>query len=92
MIQHILLTAEIKSAIPDTVKIIHNFGEIQVRFSSLEDENDNYKAMYLTGDNAVVEGEQDEIVKWLKPFDGIPVGDGFPQGEHFTIMHIKEEL
>ena len=75
---------------PDTVKIIHNFGEIQVRFSSLEDNDD--KAMILNGDNAIVEGEQDEIIKWLKQFDGIPVGDGFPQGEQFTIMHIKEEL
>ncbi len=90
MIQHILLTPEIKSAMPDTVKITHNFGEIQVRFSSLDDNDD--KAMFLNGDNAIVEGEQDEIIKWLKQFDGIPVGDGFPQGEHFTIMHIKEEL
>jgi hypothetical protein len=93
MRQNILLTPEIKSAMPDTVKITHNFGEIQVRFASLDDETDNYKAMYLTGDNAVVEGDTQEFINWLKPFDGVAIGvGGSPQFEQFEIRHIKEEL
>ena len=89
MIQHILLTPEIKSAMPDTIKEVHNFGDIEVIFPAINKEDDD---MIIHGDNAIIEGEQDEIVKWLKEFDGVPVGDGFPQGEHFTIMHIKDDV
>jgi hypothetical protein len=49
--------------------------------------------MTLSGDNAIIEGEENDIVKWLKPFDGVAVGTGrSPQFEQFTIMHIKDEL
>ena len=90
MIQHILLTPEIKSAMPDSVKITHNFGEINVRFSSLEDGGE---PLILTGDNAVVEGDTQEFINWLKPFDGVAIGvGGSPQFEQFEIMYIKEEL
>ena len=43
----------------------------------------------MIGDNAVVRGETEEIVKWLKPFDGVAVGVGSPQMEKFEIKHIK---
>jgi len=89
MKQHLLLTPEIKSAMPDTITELHNFGRIDVIFPAIDDKE---KGMILSGDNAIVEGEQEEIVKWLMPFDAVPVGDGFPQGEHFTIMHIKDEV
>jgi hypothetical protein len=90
MIQHLLLTPEIKKAMPDTITEQHNFGNIKVIFPAVDgsDEED----LILSGDNAVVEGDKDEIIKWLKPFDGVPVGDGFPQGERFTIMHIKDDV
>ena len=88
MKQHLLLTPEIKRAMPDTIKELHNFGRIEVVFPAVDDKEE---PLILSGENAIVEGEQEEIVNWLKPFDGIPVGDGFPQGEHFTIMHIKDE-
>jgi len=87
MKQHLLLTPEIKSAMPDTIKELHNFGSIEVVFPAIDKDADD---LILVGQNAIIEGEQDEIVKWLKPFDGVPVGDGFPQGEQFTIMHIKD--
>ena len=89
MIQHLLLTPEIKSAMPDTIKELHNFGDIEVIFPTKDPKEED---LILHGDNAIVEGEQDEIVKWLKSFDGVPVGDGFPQGEQFTIMHIKDDV
>ena len=89
MIQHLLLTPEIKKAMPDTITEQHNFGRIEVVFPALEK---GEKPLILTGENAVVEGDKDEIIKWLKPFDGVPVGDGFPQGERFTIMHIKDDV
>jgi len=89
MKQHLLLTPEIKSAMPDTIKELHNFGRIKVIFPAIDEKEED---MILSGENAIVEGEQEDIINWLKPFDGIPVGDGFPQGEQFTIMHIKDEV
>lgn len=88
MKQHILLTPEIKKAMPDTIKELHNFGRIEVIFPAIDDTDES---LILSGDNAIVEGEQEDIVNWLKPFDGVPVGDGFPQGEQFTMMHIKDD-
>ena len=88
MKQHLLLTPEIKSAMPDTIKVLINYGSIDVIFPAIDKDEED---MIISGDNAIVGGEQEEIVKWLMPFDAVPVGDGFPQGEHFTIMHIKDE-
>jgi len=85
----LLLTNELRVSMPDTIKILHNFGRIGVIFPSKKiGEAD----LVLHGDSVVVEGEKDEVVKWLKPFDGIPVGCGSPQLERFTIMHIDENL
>ena len=90
MIQNILLTPEIRATLPQSVVITHNFGTIDVRFPALDPKEE---PMILRGDNVVIEGEQDDIVNWLKPFDGVAVGTGgSPQFEHFTIMHIKDEL
>jgi hypothetical protein len=74
---------------PDTIKVIHNFGEISVRFEALDPKD---QPEYWIGDNAVVEGEKDEVVKWLKPFDGVAIGCGSPQLERFTIRSIKKDM
>lgn len=86
---HILLTAEVKATMPDSVKEIFNAGRIQVVFPALVEgqPNDN-----LFDDNAIVEGETSEIIKWLKPFDGVAIGNGVPMLESFTIMHINDEV
>lgn len=86
---HLLLTPEIKATMPETIKIIYNFDKISVIFRAIEPENKN---KMLEGENAVVEGETQEIINWLKPFDGVPIGNGVPQMEEFTIMHIKDNL
>jgi len=88
MKQHLLLTPEIKKAMPETIKELHNFGKIDVIFPAIDDKEED---LILSGDNAILEGEQDEFINWLKSFDAVPVGDGVPQMEHFTIMHIKDE-
>lgn len=90
MTVHILLTDEVRATMPETVKEVFNFGRIQVRFPALNG-NDN-EALMMFGDNAVVEGETQEIINWLKPFDGVAIGNGSPQMESFTIMHIDENL
>lgn len=83
----ILLTPELKKTIPDTIKVPFNYGEIIVIFP-----NDDGTNNEMIGDNAVVSGEKQDIVNWLKPFDGIAVGCGTPQLEEFQIMHIKDDL
>lgn len=86
---HILLTHEIKAAMPDTVKVLVNYGEIGVIFPAEKADEITHS---MNGDNAVVEGTQEDVIKWLKPFDGVPIGSGVPQAEEFTIMHIKNDL
>jgi hypothetical protein len=89
MIIDLLLTSKIKATMPDTIKINFNFGKIGVIFPS---KKANEVDMIMYGDSVVIEGDKEEIIKWLKPFDGIAVGCGTPQLEKFTIMHINENL
>jgi len=85
----LLLTEEIKATMPDTIKIEENFGEIDVRFDAVDP---NEEGEILTGDSVIIEGDQAEVIKWLKPFGGVPIGCGVPQLEEFTICHIKDDL
>jgi len=90
MIVNILLTDEVKATMPETLKIPHNFGRISVRFPAV---NPKDEPLILHGDNAVVEGDTQEFIKWLKPFDGVAISEcGVPQLEQFVIMHIDENL
>jgi hypothetical protein len=89
MTNNILLTPELKMAMPKTIKVLANFGEISVVFPA---DNDSEGHM-MEGDNAVVEGSEEDFIKWLKPFDGFAVGvGGSPQFEQFEIRHIAKDL
>jgi hypothetical protein len=85
----LLLTLEMRETMPDTIKEVFNFGNTQVVFPAINPKED---PLIIVGDSVVLEGETDEIVKWLKPFDGVAVGCGVPQLERFTIMHINDNL
>lgn len=74
---------------PKTIKEVFNFGRIHVVFPAIKADN---PPLDMFGDNVVIDGDTDEIIKWLKPFDGIAVGNGVPMTEQFTIMHINENL
>ena len=74
---------------PDSVKVLVNYGDIAVIFPATEVGQHTHS---MNGDNAVVEATQEDIIKWLSPFDGVAIGNGVPQTEAFTIMHIKKEL
>lgn len=80
----LLLSKDMQETMPKTCKIILNFGEISVVFE--EDK------IVIEGLHCVVEDTQENIVKWLKPFDGVAVGNGIPQLEQFRIMHIKDDI
>lgn len=78
---HLLLTPEL-SPIPKTCKIVHDFGPLVVVFDGFDKE----------GKHCVVEDTQENIITWLKPFDGFVKGNGNPMMESFTIVHVKEGL
>jgi len=85
---HLLITPDIMTTIPKEVKIIDEYGQLDVIFPSTESTNP-LDADLLTGLHAIVEGEKEHIINWLKPFDGVPIGNGIPMMEQFTIKHIK---
>lgn len=85
----LLLTPELWKSMPDTITVTHNFGFTRVIFPAI---NPKEESLIMDGDSAVIEGETSEVIKWLKPFDGVAVGCGIPQLEKFEIMHIDETL
>jgi hypothetical protein len=89
MVLDLLLTDELKAKMPETIKIAFNFGQIQVVFP---DPTEKFIEDELIGDSVVVEGDEQEIINWLKQFDGVAIGCGTPQLERFTIMHIDDKI
>ena len=90
MIANLLLTKELKASLPESIKITFNFGEITVVFPPAEGETD---WLDMVGDNAVLDGPDEDFIKWLKPFDGFALGvGGSPQFEKFEIRHIANDL
>jgi hypothetical protein len=77
---HLLLTNDIAQTKPETCKIIMDFGQLVVEF------DDNTTEVGL---HCVVEDTQENIISWLKPYDGFVKGSGVPQFEQFSIVHIK---
>ena len=76
----LLLTDELKQSKPESVKITENYGSVHVRF-------DNYLSM--VGDHCILEGNQEDVVKWLAPFNGVAVGKGPVMLQEFDIVHIR---
>ena len=68
--------------IPDSIKIIATYGKETVFLSNKKGEPSGL----AVGDVVVVEGENQSIIDWLKPFDGIweLTGPGM-----FRVVHIK---
>lgn len=78
---HLLLTDDIRAAMPDSIKIVLDWGMLNVRFPHKD----------YFGLHCCVEGEEKDIVDWLKPFDGFVKGNGIPMTETFEIVHIKQQ-
>ena len=90
MQQHLLVTDEMWRTKPESLEVVFDAGRIEVVFHE-KDNPDNIE-FEMFGRNMILEGDQQDFVDWLKPFDGIAVGNGVPQLEQFSIMHIKDEL
>lgn len=46
----------------------------------------------VSGRSCIVEGSEEDIIKWLSPYEGVWLGQGIPQEESFQVYHIKPEL
>lgn len=82
---HLLLTPDVAVKKPTTTKIIHDYGQLTVVFNN--DIGDT-----RTGLHCVVEDTKENIIDWLKEFDGFAKGNGVPMMESFEIVHIKENI
>lgn len=69
--------------IPDAVKVVEDYGNLR-----LFQGTDHPPDMYYEGKHVVVEGETEAIKDWLRPFDGVWIGNGIPMTEQFVIGHI----
>lgn len=78
---HMLLIKEVEKTIPSNVVIkICWDDELFVNFGDRS----------IIGKHVLIEGENKDVAAWLSPFDGVPMGVGSPQLQHFEIMHVKE--
>lgn len=82
---HLLLTDDIKETMPNTCKITDDFGKLDIVFDNADGKGITIK----TGLHCFVEDTTENIIKWLKPFDGFIKGNGYPMMETFEICHIK---
>ena len=78
---HLLLTNDIREKMPSTTKIINEWGMLRVMFGQ-------EKSYY--GLHCFVEDTEENLINWLKQFDGFLKGDGSPVFETFEIVHISD--
>jgi len=67
--------------VPDNITVLADWEEVTI----VTDSNRR-----ITGQHIAVEGTEDAVKDWLRPFDGVWVGEGPPQFQMFNVMHIKE--
>jgi hypothetical protein len=70
--------------VPDDIRVIQDFGEV-----SLFREEDHPPEMYFNGRHMAVEGTEEAVKNWLRPFDGVWLGKGPPIFQQFEIVHVK---
>jgi hypothetical protein len=76
----LLLTSEMKP-VPKSIKILSNWDTISMIVPS-----DN---TIVVGDHVCLKGTEEDFKNWLRPFNGIWVGQGSPMLQEFTLSHIK---
>lgn len=88
MQQHLLLTEELRKTMPTTTKVVFSMP-----IDMVVHDHDSMKAQdVIKGENVIVEDTKENIIAWLKPFDGVWIGNGVPQMEHFEVMHIRDDV
>jgi hypothetical protein len=94
---HLLVTPEMEP-IPDDIKVVADFDTIEVMTATRrhtddkDDFKDDFKGGKLTGRHLAIEGENEAVVAWLKPFDDVWLGVGQPFEQEFTVVHVAPPL
>lgn len=84
---NILLTENLKKTIPNNVSIDFNYGETKVIFPPTTSDDD---IIVKVGDNVIINGENEEIAKWLKPFKTVVINKtDTPKFEKFELLKTK---
>ena len=78
-IRFALLVADNMKPIPQDVEVQENWGLTAIR-------TDDGKTVY--GEHMCLSATEDSIKTWLRPFDGVWIGQGPPSAEQFYIGHI----
>lgn len=61
--------------IPETMKIVDNYGTLTVRLES---------GKFVSGRHCVLEGTEENIKAWLQPHGSFLLGEGSPMLQQFT--------
>lgn len=78
---HILLTDNVRKTMPKTTEVVRDYGMLTVIF-----DEGKTKAF---GIHCIIEDTKENIIEWLKPFDGVILGNGNPMMESFKVYHVK---
>lgn len=90
---HLLVTPEMEP-VPDGIKIVQDFDVIEVMTATRlhTDDKENFQAGKLTGRHLMIEGENEAVVEWLRPFDDVWLGIGEPAQQEFTVVHVDSKI
>jgi len=76
---HLLLQDDMLP-VPNNITVVEDYDEISVMTDSGA----------IKGRHVVVRASEESLKTWLRPFDGIWVGQGPLMLQHFVIMHIRD--
>lgn len=67
--------------------ILEDYGRVDIVVG--HDLNTKPPTGVVTGDHVILEGEPEDIITALRPFDDIWVGRGQPMEQRFELMELK---
>lgn len=75
-----LLVAKEMMPIPSDVVILEDWGFLSITTGD---------SRSVSGNHMAVKGDVEAIKAWLKPFDGVWLGEGPPAAQEFNVVHVK---
>lgn len=79
----VLLVEDRMFPIPSNIKVLQDWDTVSIH-AEIEG-----KQGFVRGKHMMLSGEAEAFKTWLKPFDGVWVGQGTPQLQQFTVMHVE---
>lgn len=79
MVIHLLVQPNMEP-LPSNITVVQNYWDISITTDQ----------GIIDGKHMVVEGTEDAIKNWLRPFDGVWLGVGQPIAQEFEVVHISD--